>query len=118
MPLEERRQFFRLSVLADVKYDKREVPDEIRLSLTKNISGGGICLIIYEDFKQGDILDLKIYLPEENTPINAVGRIVWLKEFTIGEGEDSSKRFDSGIEFVDISPEGKEKIEKYVFSHL
>jgi len=112
---EERRRFVRLSALVDIVYDKRDSLKHKKLTLAKNIGRGGICLIVYEELKKSDLLDLKIYLPESKTPINAVGRVVWVKEFIIGD-ISTGRRFDAGIEFIEIDKEDAKIIEKYIFS--
>lgn len=114
---EEKRRFVRLNVLTDIVYTKRQAPEKEKLSLAKNISMGGICLIVYEELKKSDMLDLKIFLPEDKTPISAAGRVDWVKEFLIGDAY-KGRRFDVGIEFIEISEENKNKINKYVFSHI
>jgi c-di-GMP-binding flagellar brake protein YcgR len=112
---EEKREFVRLNVLADVVYS-RHTSEDLKLTLTKNISAGGICLIVYESFKEGDLLDLKIGLPQDENPINAVGRVVWSIEFFI-LNDTKSKRYDIGVEFVNLDPKERERINKYVFSY-
>ena len=114
---EEKRRFVRLNVLTDVAYTRRPSSEEEKISLSKNISIGGLCLIVYETLKESEVLDLNIYLSEEAMPVNAVGRVVWSKEFIVGD-PDKGKRYDVGIELIEINEEDVAKIEKYVFAHL
>jgi len=113
---QEKRKFVRLSALVDVVYNKRAATAK-EMSLTRNISQGGICLIAYDELNEQDVLDLKLYLPEDNTPIQAIGKVVWVKEFIIGSIEEG-KRFDVGIEFMDIKEEDANRVNKYIFSHI
>lgn len=110
---DERRKFARLSVLADIILKKRELAPEEIISLTRNISKGGICFIVYEPVEESQIIDLTIYLPGE-APIKAVGKVAWVNEFTIGDTE--RKRYDVGLEFIEISDKDKALIDKYVFT--
>ncbi len=114
---QEKRKFARLNALVDVVYTKYPTAAKEELSLTKNISKGGICLIVYEDLKESDVLNLKIFLPGDKIAINAMGRVVWVKEFTIGDIPEG-KRSDVGIEFIKISEDDLSRVNKYVFSHL
>lgn len=114
--LDERRQFVRLSILADVAYNKKDTSEKEKVSFTKNIGEGGICLITYEEVKVSDVLELKIALPEEKAPINILGKVVWVKKFSIGD-TFQGERFDVGVEFINISAGDKQKIDKYVFVH-
>ena len=113
---EERRKFVRLNFLADVVYHKHPSVEKETLSLTRNISGGGICLIVYEELKKAQLLDLEIYVSEDKIPIKALGKVVWTNEFVIG---DASKgvRYDVGIEFIDIKKEDLARVNQYVFEH-
>lgn len=116
--MDERRRFIRLNVSVKVEYKLLETqPKEIHSSLTKDISGGGICLIADEELKSGTFLELKIYLPKESEPILALGRIAWSKSFIIGD-EKTGKRFDVGIEFIKIEEVKREKINQYIFSYI
>ena len=118
LPQEDRRKYVRLNALVDVAYNKHQhkPEEEAMLQLSRNISKGGICLILYEEFKRDDFLDLKIYLPDIKTPVEAVAQIVWVSEFIIGDA--IGKRYDVGMEFIKISDSDKDRIDKYVFSHL
>jgi c-di-GMP-binding flagellar brake protein YcgR len=118
LPYEERRRYVRLNALVDVAYNKHphSQEEESLLRLSKNISKGGICLIVYDELKKDDLLDLKIFLPDTRTPVEALGQVVWASEFIIGD--KIGKRYDVGIEFVKISDKDKDRIDQYVFSHL
>lgn len=115
---EERRKYARLNALVDVAYNKHphRPEEESLLRLSKNISKGGICLIVYDQLKKDDLLDLRIFLPDAFNPVEAVGQVVWAAEFVIGD--KIGKRFDVGIEFVKISDADRDRIDQYVFSHL
>jgi len=110
---DERRRFPRFNLLVDVLVSKRAASEREKLLITKNISQGGVCIIAYEEFREQDLLDLKIFLPEDKVPLKVLGRVVWTKEFVIG---DSSKRYDVGVEFIDIDEETIQKINRHLFS--
>ncbi|MFH0790852.1 MAG: PilZ domain-containing protein [Candidatus Omnitrophota bacterium] len=110
----ERRNFPRLNFRVDFKYNilnKTRFKDEP--AETKNLSEGGICIILLKKVDIGDKLNLKFYLPETNTAIKTTGRVVWTQEFTIGT-IDTSTAYDVGIEFTDISQEDRHKINQYI----
>ena len=113
----EKRKFVRLNALVDVVYNKVSPSQKVEVSLTKNISKGGICLIAYDELKVSDKLDLNIYLPEDKTPLHVIGRVAWVKDFVICN-IPNGKRYDVGIEFLTITDEDQNKINKYVFSHF
>ena len=113
----ERRRFPRLNISADVEYSVLEkVPPEIKKSLSKNISAGGICVIFYEDVKPGTILDLKINLSDINYTIETKGRVVWRSSFSLTT--DTRPRYDTGVEFIDIKESDRQKLSQYVLKEI
>ena len=108
----EKRKFSRLnlSVLVDYKIVHK---DSSESGNTKNISAGGICLIVYEDIEIGSQLKLNIYLPEQDFPLLAEGRVVWKDDFIVGD--DNRIRFEVGIEFIKIDERDRQVIANYVF---
>ena len=117
--MQERRKFVRLDLNVEVQWHKiaessRAAADSVNVS--KNISGGGICLMVNEPVVVGDTLKLDIALPE-NKSIRAIGRVAWVDTFEIIGGRREVK-YEAGIEFVDISNVDREQIKKLVFSLL
>jgi len=111
----ERRKFPRFNLLVDVLVSKRAASERERLLVTKNISQSGVCIIAYEEFQEQDILELKIFLPEDKVPLIVMGRVAWTKEFVIGESP-GNRRYDMGVEFIDIDEESIQKINRHLFS--
>ena len=110
----ERRNFSRFNLLVDVGVTRRADSQSEKTLLTKNISQGGVCIIAYEQYKLGDLLDLKITLPDANEILKIIGKVVWIKEFSVGDAKNSN-RYDVGVEFVGINDALFEKINKYLF---
>jgi len=116
----DRRKFVRLNSAFDVVYARRKLTPGQKLALSKNISAGGICLILYsayDDVKNGDILDLSLYLPKQKKPVNAIGKVVWVRKFEIKD-KVKGQRFEAGVEFVAIDNKDRENIRKYVFAYF
>lgn len=110
----ERRKFPRLNFRIDFKYNilnKTRFKDET--AETKNISAGGIAIILLNKVEIGDKLNLKFYLPETNIAIKTTGKVVWTQEFTIGT-LDTSTAYDVGVEFIDINEDDRNKINQYM----
>jgi c-di-GMP-binding flagellar brake protein YcgR len=112
----ERRKFPRLVADVVVEYSVIAKEPEKETSVTKNISAGGICLIVYEDIEINSILSLKILLPVSKSPLQAKGKVIWKSEFSIDS--EQRERYDLGIEFVEIKELDRQKIFQYVFSFL
>ena len=116
--MEEKRRFFRLNFNTNVKWSK--IPSTLgsdiqKEDVTRNISEGGICLIVYEKVQVADMLNLEIELPGPKI-IYAIGRIAWLKEFEIISTHKNNERYDIGVEFIDIRSEDREDIKRFVFT--
>jgi c-di-GMP-binding flagellar brake protein YcgR len=115
--MQERRNYPRLDISVGVSWKKVGASGQaIESDLTKNIAAGGICLIMLEKVVIGDVLFLELSLPTKET-IVCRGRVVWARELGI-LGKEAEKKFDVGVEFVDISPDDRETIKKFVFSFL
>lgn len=114
----EKRKFVRLDVNVRVAWEKivGETPQPPeKENVSRNISEGGICIILYEKFDVGDRLKLDIELPTQKK-IAATGRIAWINEFAVATPQE--KRYDAGVEFLDISPQDRDEIKKFVFTLL
>jgi c-di-GMP-binding flagellar brake protein YcgR len=108
----DRRKFARLNILVDVTYSKHAAFKDDKLTFTKNISRGGMCFVGYEKLKLNDVVDLNVFLPGDSIPIIAIGKVVWVKEFNIGD--TSKKRYDVGVEFVEVAEQDVRRIDKYM----
>jgi c-di-GMP-binding flagellar brake protein YcgR len=114
---EERRKFPRLNLAVDIEYSLLQKEAFLKAEgQSKNISSGGICLLVYEEVKVGDSLALVIKLPEGESPIKVQGMVRWIGEFILSA--DKKNSWDVGIEFVGINEADREKLSKYVFRFL
>ncbi len=113
--LEERRKFPRLDTSVDVSYSLLDrVPKKATTS--KNISAGGICLIVYEDVQLGAGMSLLIKIPDEPDQIHVKGKVVWKNEFSVST--DTRKRYELGIEFSEMGIFDQERLQQHIFTFL
>lgn len=111
----QRRNFFRFSCLLDVRlrmFETRDTREEDRgkytKAITKDISGGGLCLLTNQKpvlgwFVEGD-LDI-------GSNLHFIGRIVRVIDI-----HDKGKfRYEAGIEFVDINEKDRQKVISFIF---
>lgn len=110
----ERRIFPRFTLQVDVTFRLLTEGTSHRGS-SQNISRGGVCLISHYPLKDQDVLQLEIGLPGGLKPIQVSGRVVWVKEFVIGD-EAQGKRFDVGVEFMEVNDTTLGIISNYLFT--
>ena len=114
----DKRKFPRLSFNVEVKYELlRGRSPKAKKSQAKNISAGGLCVMILEKIRAGTLLNLEFSLPDADTPIIATGKVVWVEKLSI-YGAEPLVSYDCGVSFVDITPGDREKISRHVMLNL
>ncbi|MFC1632000.1 PilZ domain-containing protein [Candidatus Omnitrophota bacterium] len=112
-PSEERRKFARLETSVDVSYTIIGKPGGIDV-FSKNISAGGLCLVLDQVFPADTPLQLLIKVPDLKDPIHALGRVVWQRKIKDGAEE----KYDTGVEFTGISDFDRFNLNRYVSEHI
>ena len=79
---------------------------------TENIGAGGICVLIKEDLGLFQGVDVELTLDEARPPIKCGGTIVWVVKKS--SPKKGASIYDTGIEFIDIRPEERERISEIV----
>ncbi|MDD5347871.1 MAG: PilZ domain-containing protein [Candidatus Omnitrophica bacterium] len=114
---EDRRRFARFNLLVDVAVSKRDATESEKVLSTKNISQGGVCVVSCEEYRIGDLLNVRLRLPDVDGNIDAIGKVVWVKPWETGIGPQS-RRFDIGLEFIGVNDSLYAKIHKYLFNKV
>ncbi|MGE5308166.1 MAG: ATPase, T2SS/T4P/T4SS family [Deltaproteobacteria bacterium] len=112
----ERRVFVRLDNSISVRYKVFRTSDELavrgirpdEISITRNISAGGLLFISPEALSPGMIVELYIDIPHASETIECLARVVRV--------EDVGNRYDVGVCFLDLSGAQRQRLEKYVHS--
>ncbi len=103
-----------------VRYQKRDkiagkneplaglVEDIMSLSLTKNISEGGIRIVTRERFEPGTYLAVEIHVPDRKTPIRTLAKVIWTKKRTLRSG------YDTGVRFIKVEKGGRKDLSFYL----
>lgn len=111
----ERRSFFRMSCTLEAEYRIIEAfpiddtgQDPFIKTITRDISGGGVCLITSEKLKSGTMLEVYLKLERIIRFIGVVARSM--------EAREKGKIiYETGIEFKRIENRDRERIISYVF---
>lgn len=118
--MKERRKFVRADAMSNIKWSREQEQAKKKTShhdITKNVGGGGVCIIAKEKIDIGDRIKLEITLPNHK-PIHAKGKVVWVKEFEIGLQKKITKGYYVGVEFIDISEEDRRLVELFVLEYF
>lgn len=111
----QRRTFFRMDCTLNVRYrifDENIPDDEIKGEFsevkTKDISGGGICMLTDEKLKKSSYIEAFIQLDNE---IRFVGKIVRSNAIK----KRGKLMYETGVEYKKIENRDREKIIGYIF---
>ena len=103
-----RRKFPRANYKCLISIKKRLTAKTISTQ-TENIGAGGICVMIKEDLGLFQGVDLELFIDDNKTPVKCGGTVVWV----VKKSEPKQKGaylYDTGVEFIDIRPEDRDKI--------
>jgi c-di-GMP-binding flagellar brake protein YcgR len=103
-----RRRFPRANYKCLISIKKR-LNAKMISTRTENVGAGGICVLIKDDLGLFQGVDLELYLDDKAPPIKSGGTVVWVVKKTEPKHK-GSYLYDTGIEFIDIRPEDREKI--------
>ncbi|MDP2912595.1 MAG: PilZ domain-containing protein [Candidatus Omnitrophota bacterium] len=107
-----RRKFPRASYKCLIAIKKRLTSKTISTH-TENIGAGGICVIIKDDLGLFQGVDVELYLEDSAPPIRCGGTIVWVVKKSDAKHK-GVHLYDTGIEFIDIRPEDRDRVSEVV----
>lgn len=125
----QRRQYYRLSCTMDLQfrimedeeienfYKNKKLPDERELKLLHDgvaldFSGGGVRFVADEKYNKDDLLLVRLVISYESTHkvYVLVGKVI-----ATSEAKNGRKKYESRVEFLDVSRKVREEIIKYIF---
>ncbi len=107
-----RRRFPRANYKCLITIKKRVTAKTIS-TYTENIGAGGICVLLKEDLGLFQGVDVELFLGEGIPEIKCGGTIVWVVKKTDPK-QKGAYYYDTGIEFIDIRPEDREKMSEVI----
>ena len=116
--MEERRKYPRFAINVEVHWKKISSAEERtaqHISHVKDVSVGGVCIVLHPSIVVGDVLQLKIILPSKKS-IHSKGKVMWLDPQSRIKGR-TSLVCEGGVEFVDISDKDREEIDLFRALH-
>lgn len=115
--MEERRKFVRLDTRLDVNYVVLPSGTAQR-TVTKDIGGGGICMIVERQLPLGSRLQVALKLPDREQPINFIGEVMWSEPYEVIGKSEHRKAVECGLRFVEIAPADQEAVMRHVILTL
>lgn len=112
----DRRKSIRINAEINVLYEVISGETiQRRVSLSRNISLGGINLALDEKLFPGAVLNLELSVPKVARPIFIQGKVVWIEEIS-GKviGQNEGRTFASGIQFIQIKPEAEAVLNNFI----
>jgi c-di-GMP-binding flagellar brake protein YcgR len=109
----ERRKYRRFPVRLPIEYYRAESPIN-QTGQTLDASEGGLRILFPEQMEIGQNLNLKLFF-SSGTELNAIemiAEVVWINT-QLGEGE---KHYQSGVKFINISPEDMTELKNFLAS--
>ena len=109
---EDRRSHTRFKKGLEVEYGVEKRP-HLKNGLTVDLSKGGLKLLLDEKLSKGEILDIKIFVPEKNRAIEVEAQIVWTLDADVKD--PSGKRFfHSGVKFTAVREPSGAHLSQYL----
>ncbi len=109
----ERRKDERIPVQNQAKFriigdiPAEAISYDYKSAIAKNISKGGICLVLSQKISEGNIIRVEVPIGETKI-IKAFCEVVWCKE------QDSNGYYEVGLSFIALKEEDAEFLDKFI----
>ncbi|MBI4343421.1 MAG: PilZ domain-containing protein [Candidatus Omnitrophica bacterium] len=113
MPLNpDRRRFIRAGARLTILLKDVATGKAWRV-LTKNLSGGGLCVITDGLLMAGSAMEVELTLPDRDAPLVLSAEVSWSKIVAAARRSYESPRAESGLKFMQIDPKTRALLEQY-----
>jgi c-di-GMP-binding flagellar brake protein YcgR len=90
--------------------DESALNFEYAEAVTRNISRGGVCMVVPHKITEGNVIRVEIPMEQNDKPIKAFCEVQWCRA-----GE--SGKYDVGLSFIALKEEDVEHLNSYVSAH-
>ncbi|MDD5424026.1 MAG: PilZ domain-containing protein [Candidatus Omnitrophica bacterium] len=105
----ERRQYERINTTMSVQYRGiRQASDSVINAISRDISTGGVRLLVNEFISVFTRLVLEIAMPSSPKPVRVVSKVAWVRKRPYGE------QYEVGVEFMDMPDEDRRGIDDFI----
>ena len=105
------RKFPRINLRCEIQIQPDTLTKSI-LTVTQNVGAGGVRVILDRPLQRFSKCRIRLHLKEKTSPIDCSGKIVWT--VPTREMKSTKKKFDTGIEFLDMEPSNSRKIREFL----
>lgn len=112
----QRRRYVRVPIVLNIQYKLKDV-DRIYYTYSKDISGGGIRIVLPEPLKIHDIVEIRVELPSPELPIDCEGEIAWVDTQEIIVNKRREEITHAGVRFTSIEEKERERLIKFLFNY-
>ncbi len=105
--VEEKRRSVRFQILSLVKHATEPDVDTFQVTNIRNVSREGLAFFTEQEIKEGAVLRLYFLPPNREKPVEMRGKVVRCPQVIKKE-----KAFEIGIQFLDVSENGKLAIQE------
>ena len=111
--MDDKRKYPRLNWSVIIHWEKSsgETDEVPNTGSTKDISAGGIRLILKEGVEIGDVLELDLELGGGRN-IHVKGRVAWIEKFKIS-GWQEETGYEGGVEFLDLDDATRQELARF-----
>ena len=110
----ERRQFIRVRTRLTT-FVTLMSNGKVQRALTRDIGGGGVCLLAETALSLGTEVKLEIQLPDREAPIASRAVVLWSR--TVAPAADASEgdqpTLETGMSFLEIDPKERALLTQY-----
>ncbi|MDD5218684.1 MAG: PilZ domain-containing protein [Candidatus Omnitrophica bacterium] len=109
------RKFPRLNLQCEVMI-RPERDDRPLITKTENVGVGGVCIIQDQPLERFSRCRIRLELDQNTPSIECEGKVCWIipKRTPLTQ----SKQFDTGIEFVGLSDQEKDRLKVFIQERL
>jgi len=106
----EKRLYERISIPIKLTYEVKSRPKVVKNSVSKDISGSGICLSLKEKLLPKTNLSIRIEIGKSSNTVLLDGKVIWHRRIEIQGNDGPIVYYDTGIELTEADPININKI--------
>lgn len=105
----ERRQYPRVNTTMSIQYRGiRQASDSIMGAIARDISSGGIRVLVNEFVSVFTRLVVEVAIPSTPKPVRVISKVAWIQKRPHGE------QYEVGMQFLDMAEEDRRNICEFV----